>query len=141
VKRHDALESLSRDHYHALVIAQGLKRANRLTARKAQRAFVDFWEHDGQRHFREEEEVLLPLSADFVDLDQPLVVQVLTDHTVIRRLAGELLGAGTSQPQVLHTLGEKLEEHVRREERQLFPLIEESLPEEELARLVALLDH
>jgi iron-sulfur cluster repair protein YtfE (RIC family) len=39
----------------------------------------------------------------------------------------------------LHILGEQLQEHVRREERELFPLIEQALPEPELARLVQLI--
>jgi iron-sulfur cluster repair protein YtfE (RIC family) len=39
----------------------------------------------------------------------------------------------------LHELGRELEKHVRREERELFPLIEQSLANQELARLVDLL--
>ena len=39
----------------------------------------------------------------------------------------------------LHTLGEQLSAHVRREERELFPLIEQALPEHELTRLVQVL--
>jgi iron-sulfur cluster repair protein YtfE (RIC family) len=141
MKRRAALEPLSRDHFHALLVAQGLKRANRVTARKAQKAFVDYWEPDGREHFRAEEEILLPLCAGFIDVEQPLVAKVLSDHSEIRSRAAELSAEGTSKPESLHALGEKLEQHVRLEERQLFPLIEESLPEYELDRLHVLLDH
>jgi len=37
----------------------------------------------------------------------------------------------------LHTLGEELAAHVRLEEREVFPLIEETLSEEAAAELVA----
>ena len=43
--------------------------------------------------------------------------------------------------ELLHALGTRLEQHVRREERELFPLIEQSVPENELLRLASLLSH
>lgn len=138
VKRHDALAALSRDHHHALVVAQRLKRARQTNARDARQAFLDYWRADGQRHFREEEEILLPTYARHGDLELPIVARVLIDHVQIRRLADEL---ATGRPSIatLHVLGEELAEHVRREERELFPLIERALPEPELAQLLRLL--
>jgi iron-sulfur cluster repair protein YtfE (RIC family) len=122
VKRHRALESLSRDHHHALLVAQRLKRATEPAADEARSAFLDYWEADGREHFREEEEVLLPALAHFADPEQPVIARVLIDHVRIRRFAAELADA---QPvATLHGLGEELEQHVRREERGLFPLIE-----------------
>ena len=138
MKRHHALASLSRDHHHALVLAQRLKHANQSTATGARDAFLDYWRADGQRHFREEEEILLPCYAGHGDPDLPIVARVLTDHVRIRRLAHEI-AAASPDIGVLHALGEQLGEHVRREERELFPLIEQALPEAELAQLVELL--
>lgn len=138
MKRHDALAALSRDHHHALVVAQRLKRAGETTAAEAREAFLDYWRADGQRHFREEEEILLPTYAGFADPDQPLVARVLIDHIRIRRLAHEVAG-DSPDVDVLHMLGEQLGEHVRREERELFPLLEQALPDTELARLARLL--
>lgn len=138
MKRHDALASLSRDHHHALVVAQRLKRANQSTAAGARDAFLDYWRADGQRHFREEEDILLPCYAGHGDPDLLIVARVLIDHVRIRRLAHEIADDSLSID-VLHALGEQLSDHVRREERELFPLIEQALPEAELARLVQLL--
>lgn len=138
MKRHDALAPLSRDHHHALVVAQRLKRATQSTAGGAREAFLDYWRADGQRHFREEEDILLPCYAGHGDPDLPIVARVLIDHVRIRRLAHEIAGEGPSIG-VLHALGEQLGDHVRREERELFPLIEQALPEADLARLVQLL--
>jgi iron-sulfur cluster repair protein YtfE (RIC family) len=138
VKRHPALEQLSRDHHVALVIAQRLKRASEPTAGEACRAFLDYWRRDGREHFREEEEILLPTLAGYADPEHPVVARALTDHVRIRRLA---MDASTDTPklELLHNLGARLEQHVRREERELFPLIEEVVPDSELVRLTMML--
>lgn len=44
-------------------------------------------------------------------------------------------------PQALRELGERLESHIRFEERELFPMIEQALPDHELARLGAAVAH
>lgn len=138
MKRHDALAALSRAHHHALVVAQRLKRATDSTAAEARDRFLEYWRADGERHFREEEDVLLPACAGFSDLEEPIVARVLVDHVRIRRLAHEMASDNPSLD-ALHTLGGQLGTHVRREERELFPLIEQALPERELDRLVQLL--
>lgn len=138
MKRHDALAPLSRDHHHALVVAQRLKRAGEATAANARQAFLEYWRADGQRHFREEEDILLPSFAGYGDPEAPIVARVLIDHVRIRRLADEV-AAERPPIGVLQALGEQLGDHVRREERELFPLIEQALPEAELKRLVRLL--
>jgi len=139
LKRHPALEQLSRDHHHALVVAQRLKRAADATAMDARDGFMTYWEADGRVHFREEEETLLPACAGFVDLDEPIIAKVLTDHVRIRYLANRVAGVDRPALGLLHELGARLDEHVRREERELFPLIEQSIPDADLRRLVQLL--
>ena len=69
MKRHPALASLSRDHHHALVIAQRLRRADEHDGPEAARAFLAHWEREERLHFRLEEEVLLPAYAAYGDLD------------------------------------------------------------------------
>ena len=135
MKRHPALEQLSRDHHHALVVAQRLKRADGATAAQAREAFLAYWDADGRAHFREEEEVLLPACAGHLDVEAPLVARVLTDHVTIRHLAGRL-AAGDRALDLVHVLGLRLERHVRHEERELFPEIERVLPDAELETLV-----
>jgi hypothetical protein len=138
VKRHRALEQLSRDHHVALVVARRLKRAGEADAEEARNAFLGYWRGDGREHFREEEEILLPTFAGFSDPDVPAVAGALIDHVRIRRLAQQVAVESPSLA-LLHALGTRLEQHVRREERELFPLIERVIPEDELVRLTALL--
>lgn len=133
MKRHPALAPLSRDHHHALVAAQRLRGATAETEEGAIRAFLDFWDPEGQQHFRLEEDILLPAYAAHGDPRHPAVVEVLLDHLAIRRDATLLLGAPSLE--TLHALGERLADHVRREEHELFPLIEQTVPEPELAAL------
>jgi hypothetical protein len=135
VKRSEALASLSRDHHQALFVAQKLRRAGADDADEVRRRFLEFWGSHGREHFRLEEEILLPGYAAHGDAHHPLVLQVLGDHVEIRLLAKRLAADTGADPAALHLLGERLHDHVRLEERRLFPLIEEALPADELAAL------
>ena len=73
-------------------------------------------------HFREEEEALFPLVID-VEEARALLVQALLDHQHLHALV-TALEAGRDVRATMRELGERLEAHVRLEERQLFPLIE-----------------
>jgi hypothetical protein len=135
VKRHPALQQLSRDHHHALVVAQRLTRADHASAAEARDVFLAYWATDGERHFREEEEILRPTCAGHMDVEQPIVAKVLTDHVQIRHLAAQA-SAGELRLTDLHDLGHRLKRHIRHEERELFPQIERSMPDTELQPLV-----
>ena len=156
MKRDPALQPLSHDHHQALFIAQRLRRADEENVAEVAGAFLEFWREHGQRHFRDEEEILLPAYAEYGDVTDPLIARVLTDHVIIRnraqRLAsalgeatdGAAAGASASasataadaaDPAALQELGELLADHVRREERELFPQIEQALPEDAIAKL------
>jgi hemerythrin-like domain-containing protein len=134
MKRHPALQTLSRDHHQALVIAQRLRRTGRHDAEDARAAFLNFWRTDCVAHFRTEEEVLLPRFAAAGGANSAAVARVLLDHAEIR-LRALRLQAGPASIAELVELGELLAEHVRLEERDLFPAIEEVLNDRELRRL------
>ncbi len=140
MKRTPALQRLSRDHHEGLAVAQRLRRTSVDTAPEATVAFLDYWRNHGRHHFRSEEEILLPAFARYGDPHHPLVVRVLLDHLTIRGRALEL-DENLDQPlQALQELGLQLADHIRLEERQLFPLIENTLPAGPLARVAAALD-
>jgi hemerythrin-like domain-containing protein len=137
VRRHVALEPLSRDHHVALVAALRLRRATAGDAAVARDAFLEFWRHHGARHFRIEEDVLLPAFAEHGDPETPCVVQMLVDHVRIRQQAQRLERTDAPALEELHALGAALDAHVRLEERQVFPLIEAELPPAAADALVA----
>ena len=141
MKRSESLAPLSRQHHQGLVVALRLKRADPATAVSARRAFLDFWESEGHEHFRIEKDLLLPAYARRGAHDHPAVVKVLTDHVDLRRRAADIAAMEYVDPEMLHQLGEGLERHIRHEERVLFPLIEEALPEAELAAVLRASGH
>jgi iron-sulfur cluster repair protein YtfE (RIC family) len=141
MKRSESLAPLSRQHHQGLFVALRLKRAEPATAVAARRAFLDFWESEGREHFRIEEDLLLPAYARHGAHDHPAVVKVLTDHVDLRRRAADVAATESVDPELLHQLGERLERHIRHEERVLFPLIEEALPDDELAAVLRASGH
>jgi iron-sulfur cluster repair protein YtfE (RIC family) len=139
MKRSEALRALSHQHHQGLFAALQLKRAREDTAAEARKVFLDFFEREGARHFRAEEELLLPAFARHTDVDDVAIVRVLTEHVDLRGRAQDLERSTDPDPAALRELGERLESHIRFEERVLFPMIEEALPVDELERLGAAL--
>jgi hemerythrin-like domain-containing protein len=85
-------------------------------------------------HFRKEEEVLLPVLARYGPdvLDRQPVAEMLAQHVRIRGLVMNLsdeYAASNLRPETLGEIGESLEAHIRLEEREVFPTIEEVLPQ------------
>lgn len=130
MRRRPALVPLSHDHHHALVEARRLRRAaGAPDASAAASAFLRFFHADSVRHFREEEELLFPLVVGFDQAREP-IVRALLDHQRLHALARELdrrLAEGDEAREVMRDLGGLLHDHVRHEERVLFPLIEDLL--------------
>jgi iron-sulfur cluster repair protein YtfE (RIC family) len=135
MRRSEALRALSHQHHQGLFAALQLKRARPETADEARRVFLEFFEREGARHFRAEEELLLPAFARHTEFDQPAIVRVLTEHVDLRRRGQDLEAGRDPDPTELRELGERLESHIRHEERVLFPMIEQALPTKELERL------
>lgn len=137
MKRAPALQPLSREHLGALIVARELRDAEDPGA--AARRFLEFWDADGQRHFRIEEEVLLPGWAAAAEVDRPGVARMLEEHLAIRREALRLRAGELSLAQI-RELGTLLHDHVRFEERQLFPAAEAALDAAALERLAAAIE-
>jgi hypothetical protein len=140
MKRSAALASLSRDHHHALMVAQRLRRCDSATAATARAAFLAYWTAHGRAHFHAEEDLLLPAYAAYGDAHHPLVLRALGDHREIRRRADRVAGDTAADPAALEALGRRLAEHVRLEERKLFPLIEQTMPADALTAVAVALE-
>jgi hypothetical protein len=132
MKRSESLKGLSHEHHHALFIAKRL----RDEGGAALEAFLEFWRTEGRIHFWIEEDVLLPGSGLAGPGEDPEVARLLDDHLAIRRRVASLL-EGEASDEALAELGQALTDHVRFEERELFPRIEAALPPDELERLGA----
>jgi hemerythrin len=140
MKRHRSLYPLSHDHHHALVQALNLDkagaRADQAGLREAAARFADFWRSDLQRHFAQEEQIVLPLLVTYKAADAAEIRETLKQHSAIVRLISEL-NEKLSRPETIEAslltgLAESLRRHIRYEESELFPAVEASVPEEEL---------
>lgn len=131
-KRHPSLQPLSRHHHHALVVAQMLI-LQQEPQEEIKDKLKDFWVNGGREHFREEEEYLLPEYAKYQSLDRPEIYGLLVEHVKIRSLISGICADGNLGK--MKELGEMLKEHIRKEERVVFPMIQEGVPEESLRKL------
>jgi hemerythrin-like domain-containing protein len=129
-RRHESLVPLSREHHYGLMLCLRIHRGLPLRASDQtwvrEKAFqaAQFFATDLVAHFKAEEEALFSAMRDFVGADR-LLGELLTEHRKLERLA-ERLG-GTEVGELVSTLGEfadLLEAHIRKEERELFPLYE-----------------
>lgn len=149
-RRHESLIPLSHDHHHGLVVALRLREGYaRLEPRRAGEGVESlvketeaFYQSSLMLHFQVEEEILFPALRPFIREDDTVIEELLADHEQIRSLVARV-GDQTDQALRRHltTLGELLERHIRREERELFPIFEERLSAEradQIGREIAL---
>ncbi len=80
--------------------------------------------------------MLLPNWAMHAEVDRPGVARMLEEHLAIRREALRLK-AGEVSLEEAQEFGQLLHDHVRFEERKLFPIIEEALDADSLSGLAA----
>jgi len=140
MKRHQSLFPLSHDHHHALVQALNLDKVgagdDQAGLREAAARFADFWKSDLQRHFAQEEQIVLPLLAKYKAADADEIKDTLEQHSAIARLIDELneklARREMIEASLLTNLAESLRRHIRYEESELFPAVEASAPDEEL---------
>jgi hemerythrin-like domain-containing protein len=143
-KRHPSLIPLSHDHHHGLVLAfrlrEGLPR-NRQPADNPQKQAEDairFFHDNLTAHFRAEEEVLFPAIRAHVSHAATLLDTLTIEHGEMRAQV-EILTQAAPDAVTLQTrlkaFAELLERHIRREERELFPLYEAHVPETEATRV------
>lgn len=132
---------LTHDHHHALAQCRRLKSAAEITDRKqlvdAGNAFLNFYLGRALHHFREEEELFFP-SATEIDELRPMVTRAVMEHLTVHRLVAELkrqLSSTAVSPDLLLDISDMLRGHVRFEEDELFPLIEQSISEPVLDEL------
>jgi len=130
MKRHPALQDLSRDHFVALNHVVQVRRVVEQDAfakplAEVWSGFVGLW-HDLEPHFDEEEELLLP----FLDDDERAAghaARLRDEHGRIRQAFLELGVAPAPDETLLWNLAEELRIHIRWEEDHLFQDLQEWL--------------
>ena len=136
MKRHAALHKLSHDHHHGLVMALRLKKGGPASPNdnwpsdrdKQVESLLAFAANELMPHFEIEEKHLLGIAEPTMD------ARLREDHAQLRALIGSI-GAREGLEEDLKAFGERLESHIRFEEREFFPQLQEILGEERLSAL------
>lgn len=128
IRRSKQLTPLSKDHHDGLLFAwkirQGLKNGSDI---KLISEYVQwFWRNHLQEHFREEEQILAP----HLPSDNELLQQMLEEHEKIEALVH--INENIPDEILIGNLAQAIDDHIRFEERQLFPYAEKIIPETEL---------
>ncbi|MEZ4321827.1 MAG: hemerythrin domain-containing protein [Myxococcota bacterium] len=133
MKRDPRLRGLSEDHHHALFLARKIRLALEAGEGKhAEELTASGWTEELAPHLEAEEEVLVPaMQAAGMHV---LAARILTDHAALSDARARGLAGDAEQ---LARFAEVLVEHVRFEERVVFPAVEEGLSNEALAAVSA----
>ena len=129
MKRDKKIIPLSQDHHFGLLsgwkIKQGIKK--NISYERIKNYINYHWDNSQSFHFDEEEKILFPYS------DDELTQRALDEHKEIRELLKTL--NEVEDFELLTLYADKVTEHIRFEERVLFPHLENILTEEQLAEV------
>lgn len=131
--RHSSLVPLSQDHHHGLALALRCRRqalgqlqpAGAEGLRERAREFREFFAENLVNHFRAEEEVLFPELSARIPESRDLIDLLVREHEQMRSAIPNLQEE-IGLAKIVFDLGDLLERHIRKEERELFPLFEEN---------------
>jgi hypothetical protein len=136
MKRHPALHRLSHDHHHGLVMALRLKKGGPASPNdnwpldrvQQVESLLRFAKYELLPHFELEEQHLLGFATD-----ENRAERIRSDHRELRQLMEKIELAPNDL--ILQEFGQKLEAHIRFEEREFFPHLQVVLGEEGLQAL------
>ncbi len=140
MKRHKSLFSLSHDHHHGLVLAQLIKinapeyKNLPNTVEGKVEYTINFYNIELLKHFSQEEKILFPAAKGKDKKVDLLIDEIISEHRKIDKLVSELKSENDCV-QILDELGNLLDNHIRKEERELFPMIQNILTDAELEKL------
>ena len=128
IKRNPHIVKLSKDHHFSLLFCWKIRNGLKFEAEPSRiKKYIQyFWKHHIQPHFREEETIL------FAPVKDAAVQKALREHEDIAKQINEINISEHISPDQLLTLADMVDNHVRYEERELFPHLEEILTEEQL---------
>jgi len=132
ITRSEHIKRLSREHHFSLLfcwkIRQGLKTA--VATGRILKYVQYFWQQHLQPHFREEENIF------FAPIRDRLVQRAINEHKYIKQQIEDMANySGNNERKSLAKIADMVYEHVRYEERDLFPHLERKLSKEQLENI------
>ncbi len=134
MRRHPALQDLSRDHFTASVACLHMRRAaashpQAPPLQEVMRGLMDLWHRALHWHFDEEDEDLTP---HLEGTGQELLDRLRADHARLRAAFEDL---ERRPPDAFAAVAEDLQKHIRWEEDVLFPWLQAHLSDHQLEEL------
>jgi iron-sulfur cluster repair protein YtfE (RIC family) len=126
IKRHESLQSLSRDHHQALLLCWKINKglSKEIDAVRIKKYADWFYLNHLLPHFQLEEEHIFPILGN----DHELIKKAIQEHRQLEALFNNSVDAKVS----LQEIETVLEQHVRFEERILFNTIQDVATPEQL---------
>src|SRR5690606_3548838 len=134
IKRHRAIQPLSRDHHHSLLLSWKIRTGfSKGIAPERIKRYADwFFVHHVRPHFEIEEQYMFPILGP----QNESVKRAISEHRRLTRLFNEADGISKS----LSLIEEELERHIRFEERILFNEIQQAATEAQLKKVAEMHD-
>lgn len=135
MQRAENLQPLSRQHKSALMACLLIRKG--VSKQASVSVMSDFllrcWNEEVEAHFQQEEKEILPLLKTYPE-GQTLAIAIERDHELWRTAMTHLQQANITH-RLLEDLANQLEQHIRFEERIVFPSMEAHLSPEQLKGL------
>lgn len=130
----DAIQLLTSDHRHVETLFMEAER----TGGEGRRDAVESIIHDLSVHAAVEEQILYPTVRESIDGGERLADRSLQEHAQVKDALAQLDGTDADDPAVgeqLRNLKQTVEQHVQEEEGELFPLLQQRLPQDRLDQM------
>ncbi len=143
MKRHESLAPVSRQHHQGLLTARLLQKDAPLykgmpATLSGKREYVlQFLQNELIPHFTLEETTIFILARTISEELKQQADELQAEHRQLEKLILELpsITDETILADELHKTGKLLEQHIRKEERIFFELLQQELPDEKLQEL------
>lgn len=136
IKRDPNIVLLSREHHFGLLFGWKIRQGQKFGVQpERMKGYVQyFWENNLKEHFATEERLI------FQDTKDELVLEGLKQHAEIKALVDAIIESDIPSLAQYATIADKVSDHIRYEERELFPYLEQKFSEIELINIGRLLE-
>jgi hemerythrin-like domain-containing protein len=131
IKRNENILQLSRDHHYGLLFCWKIKQGiiKNVQSIRMQQYVSYFWDRHLCSHFEEEERLL------FHEVDDKLCDDAILQHAEIAELIRMIVHDQKADDDTFALLASTLENHIRFEERELFPFLELAISPEKMVSI------
>jgi hemerythrin-like domain-containing protein len=128
LKRNKNIIQLSKNHHLTLLFCWKIRTGLKLNVETGRiKAYVQyFWQTHMEPHFNEEETIL------FATVKDAAVQKAINEHAAIKHQVSEIVTSDYTESLQLKMFADAIDDHVRYEERELFPHLEKTLTETQL---------